>query len=83
MDTEFHLGPFDAKILGNVIRDLRLSKHITSDWVALKLGYKDKSSYCKLERGEIKEISIWKLLKICKLFDYEIIQLLKDAKLIS
>jgi len=50
-----------------VIRYVRESKGISTDYMALKLGYANSSGYCKLERGEVKELCIDKILKICSL----------------
>ena len=61
--------------LGNAIKKLRNLHHLPSDWVAHKLGYADKSSYCKIERGVIKDVSVWKIIEICKLFDCNIVHL--------
>jgi len=61
--------------LGNTIRQLRLSCNLTTDWVAYRLGYTDKSTYCKFERGEIKDVSVWKIIELCELFECNIVQL--------
>jgi hypothetical protein len=61
--------------LGSAIRQIRVSLKLPTDWIAYKLHYADKSTYCKLERGEIKNINVWLLIEICELYDCNIVQL--------
>ncbi len=49
------------KKLGHAIKFIRLSRSIKQEWIALKIGYSDKSTYAKIESGKIKEVSISKL----------------------
>lgn len=65
-----------ARSIGSTLRLIRSFRGESSDAVAFILGYKYPSSYCKLERGEIKEFSIESLLKFCNHFDINLLMLL-------
>ncbi len=61
--------------LGNAMRVIRISKGESPDGIAHKLGYTDTSGYCKVERGEIKDISFWKILIYCEYFSCSLFHL--------
>src|SRR5574343_322995 len=61
--------------LGNAMRRIRQSRNYTAQYVAMKLGYKDESTYCRIERGEVENLSVWKIITFCKLFDCNIFHL--------
>jgi len=65
-------------LIGKAMKRIRLSKNLTSNYVASKLGYKDESTYCRIERGEV---NIYESLVrgFCKLFDCNIIHFYKLA----
>lgn len=65
-----------ARSIGSTLRLIRSFRGESSDAVALILGYKYASSYCKLERGEIQEFSIESLLKFCNHFNINLLTLL-------
>lgn len=69
------------KIIGEAIRVARKQKDLTQEYMALKLGYRDKSTYAKIERGELGAIDIILLSKICKLLEMDLITLLKHSGL--
>ena len=41
------------KTIGEAIKVARKQKDLTQEYMARKLGYKDKSTYAKIERGEL------------------------------
>ncbi len=61
--------------LGIVLKQIRHSKQLHINDVAKALDYKNNSSYSRIENGERPEISVWKILKICKLFECNIVYL--------
>ncbi len=62
-----------ARSIGSTLRLVRTYKGESSDAVALILGYKYASSYCKVERGEVHELSIETLLKFCDHFNINLL----------
>ena len=68
-----------TKRLGSAMKRIRKSQNEKTIFVARKLGYDDDSTYCRIERGEIVNISIWTILDFCKLFDCNIVHLFKLA----
>ncbi|NMA02938.1 MAG: helix-turn-helix transcriptional regulator [Clostridia bacterium] len=50
---------------------LRKTKGYTQEQMAHKLGYKDKSSYCHIEKGNVK-ITLELLQKICEILEVDI-----------
>jgi transcriptional regulator with XRE-family HTH domain len=67
------------KTLGEAIRAARKQKDLTQEYMALKLGYKDKSTYAKIERGELEGMDIVVLVKICKILEINFLTLLMSA----
>lgn len=57
------------------LQDLRKIKGYTQEQMAHKLGYKDKSSYCHIEKGKVK-ITLDVLIRICKILEVDINDLL-------
>ena len=58
-----------VKSIGHTFRLIRTYHRESADAVAYSLGYKYPSSYCKVERGEIHELCIEKLIKFCQHFN--------------
>lgn len=52
--------------LGQTIRQVREYRGFKQEYVAYKLGYKDKSMYAKIERGEVKSLDFFLLIRICE-----------------
>jgi len=67
--------------LGYAIRRIRESRKVSALFVSTKLGYKNESTYCRMEHGEIENISIWTILAFCKLLDCNIVHLFKLAEI--
>lgn len=67
------------KTLGETIRTARKQKDLTQEYMALKLGYKDKSTYAKIERGELEGMDIVLLVKICNLLEINFLTLLESS----
>ena len=65
--------------IGKAIKLLRESKNLTQEYMANKLGYSDRGSYAKIERGGYKTIDIVLLLKICKLLECNLVHLMLMA----
>jgi transcriptional regulator with XRE-family HTH domain len=65
--------------IGNAMKRIRQSKNITTDYIAHKIGYEDKSTYCKIECGNVKHIDESKIRSFCKLMDCNIVYLYKLA----
>jgi len=61
--------------LGFAMKQIRESKKASMLFVSKKLGYTTESTYCRMEHGEIENISIWQILNFCKLFECSIIHL--------
>jgi hypothetical protein len=76
-------NPSLAKSVGTSMRLIRLYKGESVDAVALKLGYKHSSSYCKVERGEVQELSLEMLLGFCNHFNIKFIVLMMLADNVS
>lgn len=69
------------KIIGEELRLRRREKDLTQEYVAYKLGYKDKSSYAKLERGEVDSFDLQLLISICSILDISSIELLQRCNI--
>lgn len=67
--------------IGNTIRLIRESKNLTQEYMAYKLGYSDRGSYAKIERGAYKTIDIVLLLYICKLLGCNLVHLMLMAEI--
>jgi transcriptional regulator with XRE-family HTH domain len=61
--------------LGNAMKQIRESQKASMLFVSKKLGYTSESTYCRMEHGEIENISIWQILNFCKLFECNIVHL--------
>lgn len=53
------------------LQALRKAKGCTQEQMAHKLGYKDKSSYCHIERGKVR-ITLDLLRRICEILEINI-----------
>lgn len=62
------------------IRDIRKAKGITATFVARKLGYKNVSSYTRLEKGEIT-ITLERAKQIADLLQVDINEFFYDQNL--
>ncbi len=69
------------KVIGEELRLRRREKDLTQEYVAYRLGYKDKSSYAKLERGEVDSFDLQLLIAICLILDVSSIELLKKCNI--
>ncbi len=64
------------KKLGLVIRTFRELRGEKQESMAIRLGYKNHSTYAKLERGELTSVNIHDLLKICEILRLSLFLLL-------
>jgi transcriptional regulator with XRE-family HTH domain len=71
------------KFIGEAIKTARKQKDLTQEYMALKLGYKDKSTYAKIERGELSRMDLFVLIEICELLDIDFYKLLKSSGISS
>ena len=62
--------------IGEAIKTVRCSRGLKQEFMAFKLGYKDKSYYAKIERGQVETIDIFRLLEICKILDCNLVHLM-------
>lgn len=61
--------------LGRCIKLVRESRGLKQEYISTKLGYKDRSTYAKLERGELESIDFFKLIEICRLLNCSLLHL--------
>lgn len=59
------------------VKSLRLKHGFTQEYVAIEVGYSDKSAYCLLENG-VRQPSVEKLGKLSKLFQVPVDDLLTE-----
>ena len=64
-------------IKGNVIKHQREKLNMTQDELAIACGYKDKSSICKLEKGQLIDIPLSKAILIAKVLKLELMDIVK------
>lgn len=69
------------KRVGEELRKIRRERDLTQEYLAFRLSYKDKSSYAKLERGEVDSCDLGLLVFICNILDISIIDLLKRCSI--
>ena len=62
----------ESLLIGKAMKRIRQSKNDKASFVANQLGYKEESTYCRMERGEIN-IYESKVRKFCKLYDCNIV----------
>lgn len=62
------------------LKMLRKNKGYTQEEMAKMLGYKDKSSYCHIEKGKVK-ITLDLAIKICRILETDINELLLNEKI--
>lgn len=62
--------------IGEAIKTVRSSRGLKQEFMAFKLGYKNKSNYAKIERGEVETLDICRLLEICKILDCNLVHLM-------
>jgi len=62
----------ESLLIGKAMKRIRQLKSHKTLWVATQLGYKEESTYCRMERGEINVYES-KVRKFCKLFDCNIV----------
>jgi transcriptional regulator with XRE-family HTH domain len=67
--------------IGKAIRFFRERNNETDYSMAFKLGYKDHSSYAKIERGEIESMDILKLREICEILNISLCEMLVRAEI--
>lgn len=67
--------------LGKSIRLVRQSRGLKQEYLAYRLGYKDKSMYAKIERGEIKSLDLFMLLRICEVLDCNLVLICMMAEI--
>lgn len=67
---------FTIKGIGNKIKQLRENSNLTQQHLSF-LMYSDKSLISNLERGVCKNITLFTLIKIAKVFDISLELLLK------
>lgn len=72
-----------SKNIGIIMRIIRTHKGQSADSVALVLGYRFPSSYCKVERGEVHELHIETLLKFCEHFHINLLTFMLMVELIG
>lgn len=65
------------KAIGFRLRELRLKKGYTMQYVADRLGLKNRSSIANYETGRAS-VSIHMLRDICNIYDYDFRQVLKE-----
>ena len=57
-------------MMSKILKEIRLDKGYTQEYMADKLGYKDKSGYNHLENGNVK-LSVDKAIKIAKILEVD------------
>ncbi len=55
------------RLITSAIKYYRIHQGETVDSMAYKLGYKDSSTYRKIERGDFATVDLFKLIEICNL----------------
>ncbi|MCU0443171.1 MAG: helix-turn-helix domain-containing protein [Bacteroidia bacterium] len=63
-------------LIGKAIRTIRKAKHLKLSYVAQQAGYKNMSTYSRLENGKIKHIDADKLNNIAKVFNCNTVHIL-------
>lgn len=56
--------------MSELIKKLRIDKGYTQEYMAEKLGYKDKSGYNHLENGNVK-LSLERAIKIAEILEVD------------
>lgn len=69
------------KKIGHAIKLVRLNRKLTQEYMSTQLGYNDRSSYAKLERGENTTIDTLRLIRICNLLQCNLVHLLMLAEI--
>lgn len=64
------------KKIGSTIQVIRVSKRLTQEYMATKLGYNDRSSFAKIERGEYSSLDVFLLIDICRLLECNLVHLM-------
>ncbi|MCU0441467.1 MAG: hypothetical protein MUE96_03640 [Bacteroidia bacterium] len=83
MKTKRNYNDSLSKNIGIVMRIVRNHKGESADSVALVLGYRFASSYCKVERGEVHELNIETLLKFCEHFHVNLLTFMLMVELVG
>ena len=68
------------KKIGSTIQVIRVSKNLTQEYMATKLGYNDRSSFAKIERGEYNSLDVFVLIDICRLLECNLVHLMLLAE---
>lgn len=56
--------------MSEILKRIRIEKGYTQEYMAEKLGYKDKSGYNHLENGNVK-LSVDRAIKIAKILEVD------------
>ncbi len=75
-NTYFQHNAKTKQRIGFAIRHVRNANGYSSEYMARKLGYTNNSTYCKIERGELKILDIDLLINICDLLNCSIFHLI-------
>lgn len=65
------------EVFGNYLRNLRLKKGYTMQYVADRMGFKNRSSIANYEMGRAT-MSISTMKQICDIYGYDFRDVLKD-----
>lgn len=72
MKTKRKLSAYCHRVLF-IMREIRIVSGESADSIALDLGYKYTSSYCKLERAEVHELTVDTTKGFCDHFNISMI----------
>jgi transcriptional regulator with XRE-family HTH domain len=67
------------KKIGEAIKLVRINRKLTQEYMSTQLGYSDRGSYAKLERGENTTLDALQLIRICNLLQCNLVHLLMLA----